>query len=85
MRTTLSHPDFCFGWKNIIDLKLTDEEKVYETNGLTVSDFFKQHFEKHGFSEWLTKLLSSRLEYAKNMMEQLMNFDAGRTGSNKRR
>ena len=74
MRTTLRHPDFCFGWKNIIDLKLTNEEKVYETDGLTVSEFFKQHFEKHGFSEWLTKLLSSRLEYAKNMMEQLMNL-----------
>jgi len=74
MRTTLRHPDFCFGWKNIIDLKLTDEEKAYETDGLTVSAFFKLHFEKHGFSEWLTKLLSTRLEYAKSMMEQLMNL-----------
>ena len=74
MRTTLRHPDFCFGWKNIIDLKLTNEEKVYETDGLTLSAFFKQHFEKYGFSEWLTKLLSSRLEYAKAMMEQLMNL-----------
>jgi saccharopine dehydrogenase-like NADP-dependent oxidoreductase len=74
IRTTLRHPDFCFGWKNIIDLKLTDEEKVYDTNGLTISAFFKQHFEKHGFSEWLTQLLSTRLEYAKKMMEQLMNL-----------
>ncbi|HEY2727377.1 MAG TPA: saccharopine dehydrogenase C-terminal domain-containing protein, partial [Parafilimonas sp.] len=74
MRTTLRHPDFCFGWKNIVDLKLTDENKVYETDGLTISGFFKQHFEKHGFSEWLTKLLSSRLEYAKSMMEQLMTL-----------
>jgi saccharopine dehydrogenase-like NADP-dependent oxidoreductase len=74
IRTTLRHPDFCFGWKNIIDLKLTDEEKVYDTNGLTISAFFKLHFEKHGFSEWLTQLLSTRLEYAKKMMEQLMNL-----------
>ncbi|MFT4154299.1 saccharopine dehydrogenase C-terminal domain-containing protein [Parafilimonas sp.] len=74
VRTTLRHPDFCFGWKNIIDLKLTSEEKLYETNGLTVSAFFRQHFEQHGFGEWLTQLLSSRLEYAKNMMEQLMNL-----------
>ena len=74
VRTTLRHPDFCFGWKNIIDLKLTNEEKAYETDGLSISAFFKQHFEKFGFSEWLTKLLSSRLEYAKNMMEQLMNL-----------
>ena len=74
MRTTLRHPDFCFGWKNIIDLKLTDEEKVYDTNGMSISAFFKQHFEKYGFSEWLTQLLSTRLEYAKKMMEQLMNL-----------
>ncbi len=74
MRTTLRHPDFCFGWKNIVDLKLTDEEKVYETDGLNISDFFRQHFERHGFGEWLTKLLSSRLEYAKTMMEQLMSL-----------
>lgn len=74
IRTTLRHPDFCFGWKNIIDLKLTDEEKVYETDNLTISDFFRKHFEKHGFTEWLTGLLSSRLEYAKTMMEQLMNL-----------
>ncbi len=74
MRTTLRHPDFCFGWKNIIDLKLTDEEKIYETDGLSISDFFKKHFEKHGFSEWLTKLLGSRFEYAKTMMEQLMSL-----------
>jgi saccharopine dehydrogenase-like NADP-dependent oxidoreductase len=74
VRTTLRHPDFCFGWKNIIDLKLTNEEKVYQTDGMSISTFFKLHFEKFGFSEWLTNLLSSRLEYAKNMMEQLMNL-----------
>ncbi len=74
IRTTLRHPDFCSGWKNIIALKLTDEEKAYNTDGLTPSSFFKEHFEKHGFSEWLTELLSARLEYAKKMMEQLMNL-----------
>ena len=25
VRTTLRHPDFMYGWKNVIDLKLTDE------------------------------------------------------------
>ncbi len=74
IRTTLRHPDFCSGWKNIIALKLTDEEKTYNTDGLSLSSFFKEHFENHGFSEWLTELLSARLEYAKKMMEQLMNL-----------
>ena len=45
IRTTLRHPEFSFGWKNIVDLKLTNEEKVYETNGMTVAEFFKIHFE----------------------------------------
>jgi saccharopine dehydrogenase-like NADP-dependent oxidoreductase len=72
VRTTLRHPEFCFGWKNVIDLLLTDEEKVYETDGLTLADFFRRHFEKYGFSEWLSQMLVSRLSYAKDMMEKLM-------------
>jgi saccharopine dehydrogenase-like NADP-dependent oxidoreductase len=72
VRTTLRHPEFCFGWKNVIDLMLTDEEKVYETDGLTLADFFRRHFEKYGFGEWLSQMLVSRLSYAKDMMEKLM-------------
>jgi len=74
MRTTLRHPEFSFGWKNIVDLKLTDEEKIYETDGMTVATFFKNHFEKNGFSNWLNQMLSSRLDYAKEMMEKLMQL-----------
>jgi len=72
IRTTLRHPEFSFGWKNIIDLRLTDEEKAYETDGMSLADFFRQHFEKYGFSEWLSQMLVSRLSYAKEMMEKLM-------------
>jgi saccharopine dehydrogenase-like NADP-dependent oxidoreductase len=72
IRTTLRHPEFCFGWKNLVDLKLTDEDKVYETDGLTLADFFRKHFEKYGFGEWLSQMLVSRLSYAKDMMEKLM-------------
>lgn len=74
VRTTLRHPEFCTGWKNIVDLKLTDEEKAYETDGMTVAGFFKQHFEKHGFANWLNDMLGSRLNYAKQMMEKLMEL-----------
>ncbi|HXL55138.1 MAG TPA: saccharopine dehydrogenase C-terminal domain-containing protein, partial [Chitinophagaceae bacterium] len=74
MRTTLRHPEFCFGWKNIIDLKLTDEEKIYHTDGLTFAGFFKQHFEKHGFGEWLNNMLTTRLSYATEMMQKLMQL-----------
>lgn len=71
IRTTLRHPDFCFGWKNIIDLKLTDETPAYNTNGMTIAEFFKIHFEKHDFSGWLNSMLSSRLSYAKDLIESL--------------
>ena len=85
MRTTLRHPEFNFGWKNIVDLKLTNEEKVYETDGMSVAAFFKLHFEKNGFSDWLNNMLASKLDYAKTMMEKLMQLmqaeeDATKTG-----
>jgi saccharopine dehydrogenase-like NADP-dependent oxidoreductase len=71
IRTTLRHPDYCFGWKNIIDLKLTDEETKYDTDGLSIANFFKQHFEKNGFDQWLNEMLMSRLSFAKDLMLQL--------------
>ena len=74
IRTTLRHPDFCLGWKNIIDLKLTEEEKIYETNGMSIKQFFLHHFEKHGFNDWLNKMLSQKLNAAKEMMEKLMQL-----------
>lgn len=74
IRTTIRHPEFMFGWKNLVELKLTDEEKVYDTNGLTIAQFFKQHFDKHGFSEWFGEMLMSRLNFAKDLMENLMKL-----------
>jgi len=74
IRTTLRYPEFCMGWKNIIDLKLTDEEKIYDTNGMTLANFFKQHFGRNNFSTWLQELLSSRLNYTKDMMDKLMQL-----------
>ncbi|MEP7318973.1 MAG: saccharopine dehydrogenase C-terminal domain-containing protein [Panacibacter sp.] len=61
IRTTLRHPDFSFGWKNIVDLKLTDEELTYNTNGMTVATFFKNHFEKHGVESVALKMQQTNL------------------------
>ena len=72
VRTTLRHPEFSFGWKNIVDLKLTDEAPVYRTDGMTIAEFFKQHFEAHGFSDWINKMLASRLDDAKVLIDKLM-------------
>ena len=51
IRTTLRYSAFSDGWKKIIDLKLTDENIFYETDGMTLEDFFILHFTKLDFIE----------------------------------
>ena len=74
VRTTLRHPDFMYGWKNVIDLKLTDETPQYETTGKALMDFFKEHMEKNGFSDWLQKKLSERFDQTKDLLGKLMEL-----------
>ncbi|HJS52964.1 MAG TPA: saccharopine dehydrogenase C-terminal domain-containing protein [Chitinophagaceae bacterium] len=74
IRTTLRHPDFMYGWKNVIELKLTDETPVYETSGKAIMDFFKEHMDKNGFSDWLQKKLSERFDQTKDLLEKLMEL-----------
>src|SRR6185503_9512819 len=74
VRTTLRHQDFMYGWKNVIDLKLTDETPQYETTGKALMDFFKEHMERNGFSDWLQKKLSERFDQTKDLLEKLMEL-----------
>jgi saccharopine dehydrogenase-like NADP-dependent oxidoreductase len=74
LRTTLRHPEFVLGWKNIIDLKLTNEEAVYETNGMTIAEFFKVHFKKYGFEQWIAELIDKKLSLTHQMMEEITNW-----------
>lgn len=74
VRTTLRHRDFIYGWKNVIDLKLTDETTRYETDGKTLYDLFKEHMDKNGFSEWLEQKLQERFEKSKELLEKLMKL-----------
>lgn len=41
-RTTLRYPEFCTGWKTVIDLGLTDETDSVDTDGLSISGFLQQ-------------------------------------------
>jgi saccharopine dehydrogenase-like NADP-dependent oxidoreductase len=41
LRTTLRHPDFCFGWKNLVSAGLTDDELPISDNLKTISDWSK--------------------------------------------
>ena len=74
IRTTLRHSDFMYGWKNIIDLKLTDETPQYETNNKTLNQLFKEHMDKNGFGEWLEQKLHERFARTKDMLENLMKL-----------
>jgi saccharopine dehydrogenase-like NADP-dependent oxidoreductase len=71
IRTTLRYPEFCFGWKNVIQLNLTDEELKYDTDGMTLREFFQQHLNQHGFSEWIEKQLTSKFVQSKMLLEKL--------------
>ena len=74
VRTTLRYPEFCSGWKNIIELHLTDENSWYETDGMTLQSFFQIHFKRHGCSEWIEKQLTSRFTQSKQLLEKLQQL-----------
>jgi saccharopine dehydrogenase-like NADP-dependent oxidoreductase len=74
IRTTLRHPDFMYGWKNLIDLNLTDEKKLYETDQKTLSVFFKEHMDENGFSEWLEQKLHDQFDSTKSLLAELVNL-----------
>ena len=74
IRTTLRYADFMYGWKNVVDLKLTDETPQYKTNGKTLYEVFKEHMDKNGFGEWLEQKLTERFRQTKEMMENLVKL-----------
>jgi len=61
IRTTLRYLEFMYGWKNMIGLKLTDEIKEYETDGMLLSDFFKLHFNKNRVRKGLQQNINEEL------------------------
>lgn len=61
VRTTLRYPAFCEGWKQVVDWKLTDEGKMYNTTDLSIAGFFKQYFEKNNLANALDLIQSNKL------------------------
>ena len=74
IRTTLRHPDFMYGWKNIIDLKLTSENDMLETDGLSLAAAFKKHLQAQGFNEWLEHKLQNQFDATKGLLAELVNL-----------
>jgi len=63
IRTTLRHPDFCLGWKKIVVMKLTDEDKRYDTTSLSYASFLKQHLAHHRLTDDATPKQAMLLSY----------------------
>lgn len=76
VRTTLRYPDFMYGWKNIIALQLTSEEPVYDTDGMSLATFFRQHLSSMKFGEWLNKQLEERLNFVSELTEKINQLTA---------
>lgn len=74
LRTTLRHPEFILGWKNIIELQLTNEEKVYETDGMSIASFFSIHFKKYGFDKWIANMVEKKLSLSNSMLQEIANW-----------
>ncbi|HEY2721380.1 MAG TPA: saccharopine dehydrogenase C-terminal domain-containing protein [Chitinophagaceae bacterium] len=74
IRTTLRYPDFIYGWKNVVELKLTDETPQYETDGKSLYEIFRAHMDKYGFNEWLEQKLSQRFAQTKDMLSNLVKL-----------
>ncbi len=74
IRSTLRHPDFMYGWNNIIELELTGETPQYETDGKTLQELFKEHMDKHGFGDWLNRKLTERFGQTRELLDKLMQL-----------
>lgn len=74
IRTTLRHPDFIYGWKNLVDLNLTDDKKSYDSKDKTLMTFFKEHMDRNGFSEWLEQRLAEQFKSTKTLLAELVNL-----------
>ncbi len=48
VRTTLRHPAFMQGWKQVIQLQLTDETPAYDTNSKSIQAVLTEHITKKG-------------------------------------
>lgn len=71
IRTTLRYPEFMFGWNNIINMGLTREDIFYETDSMSLKQFYKEHFRQNGFGEWLDIHLTQKFQQTRELLEKL--------------
>ena len=74
IRTTLRHTDFILGWAQIINLRLTDELPFYQTNNISISQFFNDHLERFDLYSVYNDMINKSL-LLKNQFEFLFTDD----------
>lgn len=74
IRTTIRQPEFIFGWKNLVDLKLTSDSLIYETDGMSLREFFNLHLTQNDFSDWLNKNLTSKMQKTHDLLDELSDI-----------
>ncbi len=79
LRTTLRYPDFMYGWRNIVELNLTDETTMYDTTNLTLGQFFQVHFARNNFEKLIREKIDDRLAVAQNLMDKLRKLEVAQT------
>ncbi|MFY8128298.1 MAG: saccharopine dehydrogenase C-terminal domain-containing protein [Chitinophagaceae bacterium] len=73
IRTTLRHPDFLIGWKNLIYHQLTNENKIYDTNGMSLQQFFREHLKATNMPNWVDHLMNEKLEQINENISNLLS------------
>lgn len=71
LRTTLRHPEFMYGWSNVVELGLTDETIQYNSEGKALASLFKEHLDTKDFGRWLQNKMTKRFEETRGMLENL--------------
>ena len=64
IRTTLRHPAYLSGWKNLLELELTNDEPLDHLSHPTLKEAYQYHFEKSDKFSLLQQLLSEDKSFA---------------------
>lgn len=81
IRTTLRHSQFIMGWHYLVELQFTNEDKVYQTDGMSIAAFFRAHLESVHFADWLVTTLEKKYDshevISQILTKQLLTDDVG--------
>ena len=67
LRTTLRHPAYLSGWKNLLELEFTNDEPLYYLSHPTLKEAYQYHIEKSKKSSLLQQLLSEDKGFAEQL------------------